>query len=230
MDRRLGDTQTSLRNHLPSLHTRHILSEPASLPPDSVTDSLLPFSNVTRILSFHEQNVYWQHGSVYFPNLWEEVRVFYEVTSEEEGWEKVDGTWTALFFVLQAIAVHQMTDEQVVACGLNEGKSWSTTQANIPADRFVVPTALIAAAMSSLHHADYLSRPTIYTCQTIAILAVCGHNVCDSDLLSSLLAIGIKLGQTLNLHALGKAGAQDVVVREVGKRVWWSLTMEVSVR
>lgn len=41
--------------------------------------------------------------------------------------------------------------------------------------------------MIALHHANFLSRP-VFTCQAIAILGLCGHNVCDSDLLSSLFS------------------------------------------
>jgi hypothetical protein len=88
--------------------------------------------------------------------------------------------------------------------------------------------------------------------QTIAILTLCGHNVCDSDLLSSLLAVGIKTAQMLNLHSLGKSAAQlgqsgttsdpgawdgqngsegesrarRVVEVELGKRLWWALAQE----
>ncbi|KAI3476023.1 hypothetical protein L1887_62421 [Cichorium endivia] len=61
------------------------------------------------------------------------------------------------------------------------------------------------AAMESLSLADYLVKPSAYCCQTIAILCVAGHNICGSDLLTSLLAIGIKTGQTLGLHALGRS-------------------------
>jgi hypothetical protein len=73
------------------------------------------------------------------------------------------------------------------------------------------------------------------------MLAMCGHNVCESDLLSSLLVIGIKTAQTLKLHTLGgqakllegsaqrdqlgKERLQDV---ELGKRLWWALAQEVS--
>ncbi|KAK8858404.1 hypothetical protein IAR55_002631 [Kwoniella newhampshirensis] len=215
LDRRLGgedDAVPPIARQPRQIHS-HILPDPLPTPPERVTDSLLPRHIVTPILEFHQQGVYWQHACIYFPRFWEEVAVFYNAV-DNGGWGRVDGTWTALFFVLQAIAVHQMTDENAVACGLNE------------ADRFVLPTALIDSAMAAFNHGNFLSRPTIYSCQAIAILALCGHNVCESDLLSSLLAIGIKLAQTLNLHSLGRAREKSVIDWELGKRVWWSLTME----
>ena len=112
----------------------------------------------------------------------------------------------------------------------------------VQADRLVLPNALVSAAEDALYFGQFLSRPTIWTVQAIAILTLCGHNVCESDLLSSLLAVGIKLAQTLNLHSLGKAAlalahptvsSTNLAIRakrvqdvEIGKRLWWALTME----
>ncbi|WRT67564.1 uncharacterized protein IL334_004536 [Kwoniella shivajii] len=215
LDRRLGGEETisTQQTSLIAVVNRHILTEPGRIPPDSVTDSLLPQHIVNSILNFHQHNVYWQHACVYFPHFWEEVHVFYDVINRE-GWARLDGAWVALFYVLQAIAVHQMVDEEAVACGLNE------------ADRYVLPTALISSSMAALHHASFLSSPSMFTCQAIAILTLCGHNVCDSDLLSSLLAIGIKMAQSLNLHSLGRVRDKTPIDWQIGKRVWWSLTME----
>ncbi|WVQ96882.1 hypothetical protein IAU59_003989 [Kwoniella sp. CBS 9459] len=192
---------------------RHILIEPGPHPPDSVTDSLLPQHIVHNILAFHNEHVYWQHACVFAPHLEEEVAVFYKLISAGH-WNTIDGAWLALFYILQAIAVHQMTDDETVQSGLQKE------------DRFVVPAALISSALAALNHADYLARPSIFTCQAIAVLCVCGHNVCESDLLSSLLAIGIKTAQTLNLHSLGQAKDMSAIDRELGTRVWWALTME----
>jgi hypothetical protein len=121
------------------------------------------------------------------------------------------------------------------------------------ADRLVLPNALVSAAEDALYAGQFLSRPTLWTVQTIAILTLCGHNVCESDLLSSLLAVGIKTAQTLNLHSMGRAASQlekalasvrederniggngngngvrsrKVVDLELGKRLWWALAQE----
>lgn len=77
------------------------------------------------------------------------------------------------------------------------------------------------AAMIALHHANFLSPPSVFTCQAIATLGLCGHNVCDSDLLSSLLAIGIKHAQALGLHTLVKRRrGMSSVGLEMRRRVW----------
>ncbi|WVR06178.1 hypothetical protein IAU60_003208 [Kwoniella sp. DSM 27419] len=208
--RQVQDSSQSLREYA------HIAPVPGATPPDGVTDSLLPQHIVEAILTFHDEHVYWQHACIYSPRFRDEVDAFYATLRRDQaqGWARVDGAWLALFYVLQAIAVHQMDDAQAVRCGLNE------------ADRFVLPSALIASAQSALQHATFLSKPSMFTCQAIAILCVCGHNVCESDLLSSLLAIGIKTAQTLNLHSLGRGSRGDAIQHEMGKRVWWALTME----
>jgi hypothetical protein len=108
----------------------------------------------------------------------------------------------------------------------------------------VLPNAFISAAEDALYAGSFMTRPSLWTVQAIAILSLCGHNVCDSDLLSSLLAVGIKMGQTLGLHSLGRrssalekkqkrgedlSGLNDVaevIDVEIGKRVWWALVLE----
>jgi hypothetical protein len=116
--------------------------------------------------------------------------------------------------------------------------------ADDPADRLVLPNAFVSAAEDALYAGSFLTRPSLWTVQAIAILSLCGHNVCDSDLLSSLLAVGIKTAQSLGLHSLGRrsraiekkqnqgvdlSGHMDVaevVDVEMGKRVWWALVLE----
>lgn len=103
----------------------------------------------------------------------------------------------------------------------------------------MLPNALISAAEDALGHGNFLSNPTIWTVQTIAILTLCGHNVCDSDLLASLLAVGIRMAQIFGLHSLGRrvkalyvedsgvsASASTVIEIELGKRLWWALVQE----
>ena len=70
----------------------------------------------------------------------------------------------------------------------------------------------------------------------MAILATCGHNIVSEDspsYLATLLAIGIKIAQALNLHRLGSEifevdapSSAMLIEREVGKRVWWVLTVQ----
>jgi hypothetical protein len=229
-----------------------ILVDPLDRPiPDSIVDALLPESNVTLILKFAEEHVLWQHCCIFFPDFWREVDLFFQTISTR-GWNSVEPSWIALLYVVLGIAIHQMSNEEASKCGLEEGErlcsserfcrtDWETT-----ADRLVLPNALISAAEEALYLGSFLSRHNIYTVQAIAILCLCGHNVCESDLLASLLAVAIKTAQTLNLHSLGKVSAQlerealqtdgprlvissrKVIEVELGKRLWWALTQEVG--
>ncbi len=113
--------------------------------------------------------------------------------TEYAGYRAIDPAWLSLFYVICSIAIHQMSEEEGAFCGLEA-----------EAERMRFASTLLHAAMDSLSLADYLVKPSIYCCQTIAILCVAGHNICGSDLLTSLLAIGIKTAQTLGLHALGR--------------------------
>ena len=126
--------------------------------------------------------------------------------------------------------------------GANDQKGASF--ANDPADRLVLPNAFVSAAEDALYAGSTMTRPSLWTVQAIAILSLCGHNVCDSDLLSSLLAVGIKMAQSLGLHSLGRRSraietkqsqgvdlsshvdVAEVVDVEMGKRVWWALVLE----
>lgn len=194
---------------------------------------------------------------MHFPDFWKEVDQLWTVLEDSslgsddgsEGWDRVEPTWVALLYTIMGIAVHQMDASDVLRCGLTEGEyprprvHRVITDSGVE-DRLVLPNALISAAEDALHHGSFLSVPTLWTVQTIAILTLCGHNVCESDLLSSLLAIGIKMAQTLGLHQLGgptKAiealgashetsklgyGREQLIEVELGKRIWWALVQE----
>ncbi|OWZ62946.1 hypothetical protein AYX15_04982 [Cryptococcus neoformans] len=193
----------------------HLLKESRLPLPENISNALLPQEVAISVFKFHTTNVYWQHACIYVKDFEAQVEEFYKLAKNGKC-DKVDGSWIALFFVLQAISVHQMTDEYAEACNLG---SVTIRQ------QFI--TAVMDAAMTALHHANFLSRPSMFTCQAIAILGLCGHNVCDSDLLSSLSAIGIKHAQTLGLHMLAKRRkGMSTVDLEMGRRVWWSLAME----
>ncbi|KAK1921103.1 CND05990-like protein [Papiliotrema laurentii] len=226
IDRRLGNSawegdervqRASLALYPDDASSRkHILAGPAERPlPESIRDALLPRANVNAILRFAEGHGLWQHCCVFFPRFFREVERFWETIQQDDTWAAVDPTWVALLYTLLGIAVHQMSPEQAAACGLSE------------ADRLVLPNASVSAAEDALHHGQFLSRPTIWTVQVIAMLAMCGHNVCESDLLSSLLVIGIKTAQTLKLHTLGgQAKLLEGSDVELGKRLWWALAQE----
>ncbi|SAM84389.1 uncharacterized protein UBRO_05635 [Ustilago bromivora] len=208
-----------LRRRLPSRVTSRVeyllRSLPDELPPanllarpaaKSVTDgiravTLAPVA-IRRIIAVAKEIGAWQHCSVHFPTFERELEAFLAIavfdhggsdSHDFEGYRAIDPAWLSLFYVVCSIAIHQMSEEEGAYCCLGAEP-----------ERMRFASVLLHAAMESLSLADYLVKPSVYCCQTIAILCVAGHNICGSDLLTSLLAIGIKTGQTLGLHALGR--------------------------
>jgi hypothetical protein len=232
-----------------------INSDSDSTVPESVSDALLPRHIVTSILAYAESHVLWQHCCIHPPTFNKEVDAFWAVFAGHDtntggvpaGWTSVEPTWIALLYVVMGISVHQMDDLYAARCGLSEGQYGSYMRVgpvDVAADRLVLPNAFVSAAEDALHAGSFMTRPSLWTVQAIAILSLCGHNVCDSDLLSSLLALGIKMAQTLGLHSLGRRSralevrqesgvdmsghldVAEVVEVEMGKRVWWALVLE----
>ena len=148
-------------------------------------------------------------------------------------------SWVLPYTRWTNITQHDAVSAKVSTDGLMGG-----SLADEIADRLVLPNAFISAAEDALYAGSFMTRPSLWTVQAIAILSLCGHNVCDSDLLSSLLAVGIKMAQSLGLHSLGRRSraietkqsqgvdlsghvdVAEVVDVEMGKRVWWALVLE----
>lgn len=193
-----------LRSHPDDLPPANLLARPAAKPvTDGIKAAMLSSQAIHRIVGVAKEIGAWQHCCVHFPTFEKEVEAFVAIAIPEksnaaddatfEGYRAIDPGWLSLYYVICSIAIHQMSEEESSFCGLGSEK-----------ERMQFASILLHAAMDSLSLGDYLVKPSVYCCQTIAILCVAGHNICGSDLLTSLLAIGIKTGQTLGLHALGR--------------------------
>ncbi|MCO5588216.1 hypothetical protein L7F22_042171 [Adiantum nelumboides] len=194
--------------------------------------ALLPPKALDYVLTFAKDVIAWQHSCIHVPTFQKEYETFLTLQPSDR-WLWVDPLWLGLFFVIQSIAVHQMPQNDVEhICGISQRP---------------LPGILLEAAVKCLEAGNYLSEPSLYTCQALAILCVTGHNVADSNLLSTYLAIGIKTAQMLNLHHLAGESARveallyseggeikdnspdwrsRIIRLEVGKRIWWSLVQQ----
>lgn len=192
-----------LQSDLDDLPPANLLARPAAKPiTDGIKAVSLSAPQIRRIVAVAKEIGAWQHCCVHFPTFEREVNAFVAIVvpdvgkpefPDNEGYRSIDPAWLSLFYVICSIAIHQMSEEEGSFCGLGS-----------ETERTRLASILLNAAMDSLSLADYLVKPSVYCCQTIAILCVAGHNICGSDLLTSLLAIGIKTAQTLGLHALGR--------------------------
>ncbi|SNX85319.1 uncharacterized protein MEPE_04028 [Melanopsichium pennsylvanicum] len=192
-----------LRSNPDDLPPANLLARPTVKPiTDGIKASTLSPSAIRRIVGVAKEIGAWQHCCIHFPTFEREVEAFLAITKPDKGdpedaslesYRAIDPAWLSLYYVICSIAIHQMSEEEGAFCGLGA-----------ETERMRLASVLLHAAMDSLSLADYLVKPSVYCCQTIAILCVAGHNICGSDLLTSLLAIGIKIGHTLGLHALGR--------------------------
>lgn len=193
-----------LQSRPDELPPANLLARPTTkLVTDGIKAVMLSSPAVRRLVEVAKEIGAWQHCCVHFPTFEREVDAFVAIAMADtgntdddagyDGYRAIDPAWLSLFYVICSIAIHQMSEEEGSFCGLGT-----------ESERMRLASILLHAAMDSLSLADYLVKPSVYCCQTIAILCVAGHNICGSDLLTSLLAIGIKTAQTLGLHALGR--------------------------
>ena len=62
-------------------------------------------------------------------------------------------------------------------------------------------------SIDALYATDFMSYHSTLAVQTICMLIYVGHDLGQSDLISVLLACGMRIGQCLGLHQLGKSKA-----------------------
>jgi hypothetical protein len=78
-----------------------------------------------------------------------------------------------------------------------------------------------------LYKSEFMDKHKLTSVQTICLLVQVAHNFDKSDLICVLVSSAIRIAQCLNLHRLGLddpgAGVNEVIDREVRKRVWWFL-------
>ena len=107
-----------------------------------------------------------------------------------------------------------------------------TISASIPTKE--VSRTWYDAAMRELHLANFLSKPSLATVQTLAILALLHKNLGELDREYFLLGLSINIARTLGMDRLGREDSfsaglsshvdwSDRQNRELGRRLWWTL-------
>lgn len=230
----------------------NILHNPFEIPyPDSVPAALLPLNLLQIILDYTYDSVVWQHACFHVPTFKREVAAFVtcvdlrnmyttDRTTFQHRLSFVDPPWLALLLATCSIALQQMGLFELGLCGISKDQQTALIK------------SMFEACMTCMNISDYLAKPCLTNLQTIAMLAVCGHSTVTSNLMSSLLAIGLKSAQSLNLHRLGKSPPKmpasllaqpsnmstaeqikdlkshrkQLIIYEMSKRVWWSLVSQ----
>jgi hypothetical protein len=108
-------------------------------------------------------------------------------------------------------------------------------------DRNRLPRVYFDSAMAALHRANFLSKHSIYTVQTTVVMVIALPEIGGSDLIATLLACGIRIAQSLNIHRFAsdkeweskrrangidpksQEGIKGLIQRELRKRLWYTL-------
>ncbi|GAA5835326.1 hypothetical protein JCM5353_006735 [Sporobolomyces roseus] len=182
------------------------------------------------IINYSLDQVCWQHGAVHAGQFKAEHLEF--LSWGEKRSELVNQSFLALYFALCCIGVKHMSEQEALDGGISAD------------DRKRLPRLYFDAAIAALHRANFLSKHSIYTIQTIVIVVVTCQDVGGSDLIATLLACGIRIAQHLNIHRFGsdaewesrrrangvdpksQEGIKGLIQRELRKRLWYALTIE----
>ncbi|GAA5929142.1 uncharacterized protein JCM15063_004064 [Sporobolomyces koalae] len=196
-----------------------------------VSSASLPPPNLSHfIVNYSLDRVSWQHCAVH-------IGQFRAEHSEFLGWgdkrgELVNQAWLALYFSLLCVGVKHMSQAEAQEAGISTE------------DRTKLPRVYFDASMAALHRANFLSKHSIYTVQTIVVMIISCQEVGGSDLIATLLASGIRIAQHLNIHRFAsdkqwesrrrangidpksQEGIKGLIQRELRKRLWYMLTIE----
>jgi len=204
-----------------SVQTYNVLDNPSpKILPESVLSVLLTRSKVEHIMDIAEKHCLWQHACVDAPAFDREVRAFYDLLDMPaygaQRFQYVSPSWLVLYLAVQALAIYQMTSEEGQLSGL-------TAQ-----ELEQLPSRLLEGSLACMEAARYLEKPLLPVLQAIAILVSCARDFMDAGLSQSLLAIGIKSAQTLNLHKASSYQSTEHVESNgnIGKNVWWTLVVQ----
>ncbi|GAA5948642.1 hypothetical protein JCM3765_004953 [Sporobolomyces pararoseus] len=236
----LGTTTSLIEGSAPpdrSITSHHSATDPNSpkqpphpaLSPTSL-DSLPSPSLSEFIINYSLERVYWQHSAVHAGQFRAEHSEF--LSWGEKRGELVNQAWIALYFSLLCVGVKHMSEQEAQEGGISAE------------DRTKLPKIYFDSSVAALHRANFLSKHTIYTVQTIAVMIISCQEVGGSDLIATLLACGIRIAQHLNIHRFAsdqewenrrrangidpksQEGIKGLIQRELRKRLWWTLVNE----
>lgn len=135
----------------------------------------------------------------------------------------------AVYFALVSVGMYFMDESEVFALGFTAGE-WrcllnarTTLTAESAEEKELLPTKWFHLAVDCLYTCDFLTVPSLETVRAICILTLVAHNLNASSLISSLLHIGVKIAQSLQLHNIPperEEAGEGRVNREIGRRIW----------
>ncbi|GAA5859897.1 hypothetical protein JCM8547_004378 [Rhodosporidiobolus lusitaniae] len=220
--------------------TQHPSPATTAVPPhlSSLLDILPDQPTSDAIINFSVSRVAWQHGAVHAGTFRAEIAEFFSWGEPEKRATLVNQAWLALYFSMLCAGAKHMSKEDAIEFNLPDSASFPTEYHRS------LPKLYFEASLDALHRSKFLANHSIFAVQTIVILAIACADVAGSDLISTLLASGIRIAEHLKLHIfssdadwLAKRRANGVdskseqaikglIQREIRKRLWYALSLE----
>ncbi|SCV39227.1 uncharacterized protein FFB14_07130 [Fusarium fujikuroi] len=171
-------------------------------------DNFLPVGDARSLLVLHGKYLTWMHNTVHMPTF---LREFDENILKVE----CDRNWIALYYALLSQTLYHLDSDYLSS--LPQPITVDSKASRILFDR----------SREMLYKAEFMDKHKLTSVQTICLLVQVAHNFDKSDLICVLVSAAIRIAQCLNLHRLGfddpGADVNEVIDREVRKRIWWFL-------
>ncbi|RSL39977.1 hypothetical protein CEP53_013674 [Fusarium sp. AF-6] len=165
------------------------------------------------LLALHQAHLTWMHNVVHLPTFRQELDT--NLMRME-----CDCSWLALYYALLSQTVYHIG-----------GGYLASLPQPIHAD-MKTSRLLFDKSIELLFKGGFMDEHKLTSVQAICLLLQVAHNFDKSDLICVLISTAIRISQCLNLHRLGAdrpvTGAveddiQNIINREIRKRVWWFL-------
>ncbi|RSM02933.1 hypothetical protein CDV31_010674 [Fusarium ambrosium] len=165
------------------------------------------------LLALHQAHLTWMHNVVHLPT-------FRQGLDSNLMRMECDCSWLALYYALLSQTVYHI-----------DGGYLASLPQPIHAD-MKTSRLLFDKSIELLFKGGFMDEHKLTSVQAICLLLQVAHNFDKSDLICVLISTAIRISQCLNLHRLGAdrpvTGAveddiQNIINREIRKRVWWFL-------
>ncbi|KAI9147016.1 Agnestins biosynthesis cluster transcription factor AgnL11 [Paramyrothecium foliicola] len=154
----------------------------------------------------------WMCGCVHVPTLTRLNQEFWTLPSRNKS---QDGMFLALLFSILSNAAYLLEDEQIETAGLDissirqSGSVW------------------FDCCIATFFRCDGITRPSLMACQAMVTLNYAFHTSGNTRAHVAISNIIAGTARAMNLHLLGRehtGSVEEVVRREIGRRVWWHIT------
>lgn len=178
--------------------------------------TLLPVqTRVEQLVEYHIESLLWSHAAFHPPTFRRDLARFYDYHNGRLNNSELDLQWVALLFAVLS--------GSIISASRRSAERWGYRRS----EQTILSERWYDATIDCLQRAQYLSRHTLYSAQTIVTLTTSAYMLGKMTGQSILMASAIRIAQSLGLHRLGAESQEGVsdglIYRETGRRVWYTL-------